>query len=169
MDNGSEFTRHALDQWAYARGVKLSFIDPRKPVQNAYVESFNGTFRFECLDAHWFRGLVDARRTVESWRVEYNEIRPHGSIGKRTPAEYAELINVASAPAALRPSTSPMEVGTLVHDLKSIYRATTRDAAEAALDEVGRGESLMPTHATLPLPPLGDGPCLPCFLPLFKL
>ena len=81
VDNGSEFTIHALDQWAYTRGVKLSFIDPGKPVQNAFVESFHNTFRFECLDAHWFRGLVDAWRTVESWRVEYNEIRPHGSIG----------------------------------------------------------------------------------------
>jgi putative transposase len=96
VDNGREFSSQALDRWAYTIGAKLAFIDPGKPVQNAFVESFSGTFRFECLDAHWFSRLVDARRTIERWRGEYNEIRPHGSIGKRTPTEYAAFINVAS-------------------------------------------------------------------------
>lgn len=96
IDNGPEFTSHALDRWAYARGVKLAFIDPGKPVQNAFVESFNGTFRYECLDAHWFSSLADARRTAEAWRREYNEVRPHGSLGRRTPAEFAATISVAS-------------------------------------------------------------------------
>lgn len=96
LDNGTEFTSHAFDQWAYARGVKLAFIDPGKPVQNAFIESFNGTFRYECLDAHWFRNLADARRTVEAWRREYNEERPHSSLGMRTPAEFAADYSVAS-------------------------------------------------------------------------
>jgi putative transposase len=68
MDNGPEFTGKALDNWAYHHGVRLHFIDPGKPVQNAYVESFNGKFRDECLDQHWFANLADARRTIEAWR-----------------------------------------------------------------------------------------------------
>jgi putative transposase len=89
VDNGPEFRSRALDQWAYARNVELVFIEPGKPVQNAFIESFNGTFRFECLDAHWFRNLADARHIVESWRRDYNEVRPHSSLGSSTPAEYA--------------------------------------------------------------------------------
>jgi putative transposase len=68
MDNGPEFTGKALDSWAYQHGVRLHFIDPGKPIQNAYVESFNGKFRDECLDQHWFASLADARQTIEAWR-----------------------------------------------------------------------------------------------------
>jgi putative transposase len=98
LDNGPEFISRALDQWAYARAVTLLHIDPGKPVQNAFIESFNGTLREECLSQHWFTSLADARRTIEAWRVEYNTVRPHSSLGNRTPAEYVELLNVASAP-----------------------------------------------------------------------
>jgi putative transposase len=96
VDNGPEFRSHALDCWAYARGVSLAFIDPGKPVQNAFIESFNGTFRYECLDAHWFSSLADARSAAESWRREYNDVRPHGALGRRTPSEFAAHLNVAS-------------------------------------------------------------------------
>lgn len=97
VDNGPEFRSRMLDQWAYARGVQLVFIEPGKPVQNAFVESFNGTFRFECLDAHWFRNPTDARGIVETWRRDYNEVRPHSSLGGRTPAEFAaQQTSVAS-------------------------------------------------------------------------
>lgn len=89
-DNGPEFISHALDRWAYARGVTLHFIQPGKPTQNAFVESFNGTFRDECLDEHWFMSLEDAREKIESWRCEYNQDRPHGSLGKLTPEEFAK-------------------------------------------------------------------------------
>jgi putative transposase len=88
MDNGPEFTGHALDRWAYERGVKLHFIQPGKPVQNAYVESFNGHFRDECLNEHWFTSLNDARREIEVWRNDYNCVRPHSSLGDLTPDEY---------------------------------------------------------------------------------
>ena len=98
IDNGPEFVSRVLDQWAYARNVKLLHIQPGKPVQNAFIESFNGTFRDECLNQHWFTSLRDARRIIEAWRVEYNTARPHSSLGYRTPAEYVELLNVASAP-----------------------------------------------------------------------
>jgi putative transposase len=90
IDNGSEFTGRALDAWANKHGVKLHFIDPGKPVQNAYIESFNGKFRDECLDLHWFTDLADAKEKIESWRVEYNQVRPHSSPGNTTPEAFAE-------------------------------------------------------------------------------
>lgn len=89
-DNGSEFTSRAFDAWAYARGVKLEFIQPGKPIQNAFIESFNGTFRDDCLNLHWFVSLGDARRTIEAWRKDYNEARPHSSLGRFTPHEFGE-------------------------------------------------------------------------------
>ena len=88
LDNGPELTSRVLDQWAYERGVKLHFIDPGKPIQNAFIESFNGKFRDECLNEHWFLSLVDARRLIEDWRIDYNENRPHSSLGNLTPREY---------------------------------------------------------------------------------
>jgi len=90
IDNGSEFTGRTLDAWANKHGVKLHFIDPGKPVQNAYIESFNGKFRDECLDLHWFTDLADAKEKIESWRVEYNQVRPHSSLGNTTPEAFAE-------------------------------------------------------------------------------
>lgn len=90
-DNGSEFTSRAFDSWAYARGIKIDFIQPGKPVQNCFVESFNGTFRDDCLNLHWFLSLDDARRTVEAWRQDYNRVRPHSSLGGLTPEEFAGL------------------------------------------------------------------------------
>jgi len=88
-DNGPEFTSQALDRWAYERGVKQQFIEPGKPVQNAYVESFNGKIRDECLNEHWFTLLAEARTSIEQWRQDYNEQRPHSSLGNRTPREFA--------------------------------------------------------------------------------
>lgn len=90
LDNGPEMISLVLDQWAYENGVKLHFIDPGKPTQNAFIESFNGTFRDECLNMHWFYNLDDARRKIESWRKEYNEERPHSSLDYLTPKEFAE-------------------------------------------------------------------------------
>ena len=88
MDNGPELTSKALDQWAYERGVRLRFIQPGKPQQNGFVESFNGKLRDECLNEHWFTTLYDAREKVEAWRVEYNRERPHSSLGNQTPEEF---------------------------------------------------------------------------------
>lgn len=89
-DNGPEFTSQHLDQWAYQHGIYLQFIRPGKPVENAYIESFNGKFRDECLNESWFVNLRDAQRTIEAWRVEYNVARPHSGLANRTPAEFAE-------------------------------------------------------------------------------
>ena len=90
VDNGSEFASKALDAWADAHEVKLDFIRPGKPVENAVIESFNGRFRDECLNAQVFISLHDARQKIEAWRIDYNEHRPHGSLGNLTPREFAE-------------------------------------------------------------------------------
>ncbi len=86
--NGSLFIDKALDAWAYQRGVKLKFIRPGKPVENAYIESFNGRFRDECLNENWFLSLDHARRIIEVWRMDYNHERPHSSLGYLTPEEF---------------------------------------------------------------------------------
>jgi len=91
LDNGPELTSRALDQWAYERGVRLRFIDPGKPVQNAYIESFNGRLRDECLNEHWFLNLAHAREIIEEWRMDYNQRRPHSALGNLTPLEFSRL------------------------------------------------------------------------------
>jgi putative transposase len=88
-DNGPEFTSKAMFFWAKRTGVKLHFIQPGKPTQNAFVESFNGKFRDYCLDLNWFASLEDARSTIDTWRHHYNHVRPHRSLGKKPPAMFA--------------------------------------------------------------------------------
>ncbi len=89
IDNGTEFTSKALDQWAYENKVTLHFITPGRPMENGYIESFHGKFREECLNEHWFLTLDDARETVEAWRIDYNQVRPHSALGYLTPEEFA--------------------------------------------------------------------------------
>jgi len=88
VDNGPEFAGQALDAWAYRRGVQLCFSRPGKPTDNAYCESFHGKLRDEFLNAHWFERLGQAQDRLEEWRKDYNEARPHSSLGDRTPAEF---------------------------------------------------------------------------------
>ena len=90
MDNGPEFTSRALDAWAYEHGVRLHFIRPGKPIENCFVESFNGKFRDECLSEHWFADVSHARRIIEAWRIDYNEVRPHSALGDLSPRDFAE-------------------------------------------------------------------------------
>lgn len=99
-DNGPEFIGRAMLGWAYRQGVSLRLIEPGKPNQNAYVESFNGRFRDECLNEHWFTSLAHARIEIEKWRCEYNEERPKKSLGGLTPSQYAKQL-------AARPNTMP--------------------------------------------------------------
>jgi len=89
-DNGPEFTSKAMFFWSRRSGVKLHFIQPGKPTQNAFVESFNGKFREYCLNLHWFATLEDARSTIDAWREHYNHVRPHRSLGKKPPAVFAQ-------------------------------------------------------------------------------
>ncbi len=92
VDNGSEFTNRVVDSWAYHRGIKLEFIRPGKPIENAHIESFNGKFRDECLNENWFISLDDARRKIEAYRTDYNEVRPHSSLDNKTPTEFTRSI-----------------------------------------------------------------------------
>ena len=89
-DNGPEFISKAVEQWAYENGVDWHFIEPGKPIENAYIESFNARFRDECLNEHWFTSLSDARQKIEEWRKDYNQRRPHSALGYRTPEEFAQ-------------------------------------------------------------------------------
>jgi len=97
VDQGTEFVSRDLDLWAYQRGVTLDFSRPGKPTDNAFIESFNGKFRAECLNAHWFMSLDDARRKCEAWRRDYNEERPHSAIGNKAPIELIDQ-SVACGP-----------------------------------------------------------------------
>ena len=88
-DNGPELTSRAMFEWSQRTGVRLRFIQPGKPTQNAYVESFNGKFRDECLNENWFANLAEAKRIIEAWRRHYNEVRPHSALNYETPAAFA--------------------------------------------------------------------------------
>ncbi len=89
IDNGPEFAGRCLDEWAYRKGVKLNFIRPGKPIENAYAESFIGRLRDECLNENWFMNLKHAREVIEAWRKDYNVARPHSSLGGLTPQEFS--------------------------------------------------------------------------------
>jgi putative transposase len=99
-DQGPEFTSRAMDRWAYSQGIDLKLIAAGKPTQNAFIESFNGRFRDECLNDHYFRNLAHARALIATWRRDYNEVRPHGSIGRIPPAEFAALYRSNSSDTA---------------------------------------------------------------------
>ena len=88
VDHGTEFTSRALEDWAWRRGVELDFIQPGKPTQNGHIESFNGRLRDECLNVNQFLSLGHARDVIEGWRQDYNQQRPHSSLGYRTPNEF---------------------------------------------------------------------------------
>ncbi len=88
VDNGSEFISKAMDEWAHRNNVKLDFSRPGKPTDNAFIESFNGRLRQECLNQNWFTSLVDAKQIVETWRQDYNQLRPHSALKQKTPSEF---------------------------------------------------------------------------------
>jgi putative transposase len=91
VDNGPEFISKALDAWAYFNHVQLEYSRPGRPIDNAHIESFNGSFRDECLNTNWFMSLEDARQKINMWKNEYNEFRPHSALTNLTPTEYARL------------------------------------------------------------------------------
>lgn len=97
VDNGSEFYSRAMDAWAYRHGVQLQFIRPGKPVENGFIESFNGRLRDECLNVDLFFSIPDARQKLETWRRDYNEVRPHSSLADATPAKYQKLLFALSS------------------------------------------------------------------------
>ena len=104
VDNGPELAGKALDEWAWRNGIRLNFIEPGKPTQNAFIESFNGRFRDECLNENWFLDLEDAREIIEAWRIDYNTDRPHSALGYATPEEFASSVQ-GHAPGQMTTST----------------------------------------------------------------
>jgi putative transposase len=112
VDHGTEFTSRALEDWAYARGVALDFTRPGKPTDNGHIESFNGRLRDEFLNVHQFASLADVRARLEAWRVDYNEQRPHGSLGHLTPREFSSSVRPSSrAPKRLTLAPACLETG----------------------------------------------------------
>ena len=103
VDNGSEFYSKAMDAWAYGNGVQLEFIQPGKPAENGYVESFNGRLRDECLNTELFFSLADARQKLKRWRQDYNQSRPHSALGDLTPEEFSRLSESTESSVFHRP------------------------------------------------------------------
>ena len=101
-DNGPEFTSRAFLGWAQAKGIRHLLIEPGKPMQNGYIESFNGKLRDECLNEQWFETLHQSRVTIAAWRRDYNEVRPHSSLGRIPPAHFAEQHRRLTSDAAQR-------------------------------------------------------------------
>jgi putative transposase len=110
-DNGSEFTSRHFLGWCEEKGIQLVHIQPGRPMQNGHVESFNGRFRDECLNANWFQNLADAKRKIENWRTDYNSDRPHSSLGYRTPTEYARACSELTSGMAAIPPNPPVSMG----------------------------------------------------------
>jgi putative transposase len=107
LDNGSEFTSNHFDAWAYFRGIRLDFIRPGKPVGNAFIESFNGRLRDECLNSQWLESLDDARRAIHDWRRDYNERSSHSALGDRSPSKLAaELLGLGPSASFKDPRDS---------------------------------------------------------------
>jgi putative transposase len=102
VDNGTEFTSRALDHWAYRNEVKLNFSRPGKPGDNAHIEAFNSVVRRECLSQHWFLDLEDAQGELDRWRLDYNTVRPHGSLRRSTPAQVGAGAPLTRSPERLK-------------------------------------------------------------------
>jgi putative transposase len=109
-DNGPEFTSRAFIGWAQSRGIRHLLIDPGKPMQNGYIESFNGKLRDECLNEHWFETLPQARTATADWRRDYNEVRPHSSLGRIPPARFAEQHRRLAGDVAQRANDKPQPI-----------------------------------------------------------
>jgi hypothetical protein len=103
---GPEFVCHAVHRWCEQNNVELDYIEPGKPMQNGHVESFNGKLRDECLNAHWFTTLRHARDIIESWRTDYNQVRPHSALGYATPNEFASWSSASFAVGILSNTTA---------------------------------------------------------------
>ena len=97
-DNGTEFTSKLFDAWAYEHAIAIDYIMPGKPTQNAYIESFNGKLRDECLSTSWFESLKDAQKGIDAWVTDYNTVRPHSALANRAPLQYlAQVMGVSAA------------------------------------------------------------------------
>ena len=138
VDNGPEFISKSLDLWAYWNGVTLDFSRPGKPTDNAFIESFNGTVREECLNQHWFLSLEDAQEKLEVWRRDYNEERPHSSLENLTPVEYSRR---STSTLARQTGTAPPAI-TVASTSEAPVQAETTAKANGARRRTGKEEKL---------------------------
>ena len=143
IDNGTEFTSQVMDQWAYENQVQLHFITPGRPMENGFIESFNGKFRDECLNENWFLDLADAREKIETWRCDYNQVRPHSALGYLTPAEFAQRSAASSGCARMAPpdgaaSSAMRGIAWLGSSRRSLYLREYPSRAPANLPRNGR-------------------------------
>jgi putative transposase len=106
VDNGPEFISMTLDRFVYDQGITPDYSRPGKPTDNPFIESFNGSFRDECLNTHWFLSLENAREKIASWRYDHNDFRPHSSLKNSTPALFAEMIRTTSQRPTALPSAA---------------------------------------------------------------
>jgi putative transposase len=149
VDNGPEFISRAVDAWAYQKGIVMDFIDPGKPTQNAFIESFNGKFRDECLDRHWFVSLDDAVATISAYRRHYNVERPHSSLGNRTPIEFRLLHAQRTCPELPTPPDPPFDAIRLG---PSWARPTSKaGAASKAPADLGSTNQPLPSQQPQPV------------------
>lgn len=121
-DNGTEFTSRAVLEWARERGVAWHYITPGRPCENGFTESLNGRVRDECLNEHWFMSLGEARQIIEDWRVDYNEVRPHSSLGYKTPLEYARKNQQKTGSGAMAPEDTEPPTTTTNPQPKSLLK-----------------------------------------------
>ncbi len=129
LDNGTEFTCRHFDTWAFARGIRLDFIRPGRPVENAFIESLKGRLRDECLNVHWWTGLDEAQQDLENWRRHYNEVKPHSSLADLVPAAY-----VAQRWAqAHRPRKQPRRRGQTLDETRGAPHTTGAQGNAGAL------------------------------------
>jgi putative transposase len=143
VDNGTEFTSKALDHWAYRNSVHLDFIRPGRPVENGFIESFNGKLRDECLNVEVFFNLADARRKLYLWRRDYNHERPHSALDDRTPAEFAATCAAAAAGGGSRGGCSPRNTHR-----DSSQRPCLRHSLELQYDQIRPSIRVEPNHAS---------------------
>lgn len=141
LDNGSEFAGRAMELWAQQSGVQLCFIRPGRPVENSFIESFNGRLRDECLNVEWFASLADARQKLALWRQHFNQQRPHSALDDRTPAAFAELHRPRAARSALsHPHTAS---GTPPQGFASPAKAALDPSHRLPKTIYNRGEALL--------------------------
>lgn len=138
VDNGSEFISKAFDKWAYENSVMLDYSRPGKPTDNPFIESFNGSFRDECLNTHWFLSLEDAYEKINHWVNEYNSFRPHSSLNQMTPQEFIENQEQQDHKRRSLPGASLRE---------AMYFATTEHPSTASENTYLHEENLIPSHS----------------------
>jgi putative transposase len=139
LDNGSEFTSRAVEAWAIQHGVQLCFIRPGRPVENGFIESFNGRLRDECLNVEWFRTLDEARQVLSRWRAHYNDLRPHSALADRTPASFARQ---HAASARFAPNLPNTTSGELPQGFATPAHAALDPTLRLSEDDLYRGEAL---------------------------